>query len=206
MKLKEIVKAIIAWFTLPFLLANAKMLLPLLAVAPFMIGMTMVALMNEYKRSYDIDYEDKTEVLEGVDANNNGMRDDLERFGEEVYKDWNPIVMRAYHNWLKNLYVVMKKRGVVEDNEKIKYLNSLSCWVSLQYDKRLTDSQVEDTQKDEFLQIAGLAFNTRGRELYQRKDFIFDLSLNADSFYRWIYQCADIGITDQQIFKFQKFE
>lgn len=168
-------------------------------------GMGFYASYKEYKRSYDIDYEDKSETLEGVDANENGMRDDLENFGKEALKDWDPLVLKAYHNWLRNLYIVMKKNAQVYNDTKIKYINSYACYRQLLEDELITNEAVRGRTKDVGAQISNLTYNTEKREKFKDKNwFLFQSYLIADGVVDLKYSCVDLKLSNDQLFLLQK--
>ncbi|MGI4993795.1 hypothetical protein ACRXCV_14240 [Halobacteriovorax sp. GFR7] len=205
MKFKEVVKAMLAWFSLPFILAHIKYFIPLITAIPFLFGMALIWFTNEYRRTYDIDYEDRSETLAGIDANGNGMRDDLERFGEEAYKDWDPLVLKAYYNWLKNLYVVMENKAHVDNDKKIDYINSRSCWLLLQRKKKITNSFVDTSIKKIHSQVFKLSFNTAQRKsILDENWFLYQTSISSQDIINLKYACVDLNLSKYEMFLLQK--
>lgn len=206
--MKNFISVLIILAKKAFAMNNKKIMMLAVALSCFCLpvqGMGFYASYKEYKRSYDIDYEDKSETLEGIDANKNGMRDDLEKFGKEALKDWDPLVLKAYHNWLKNLYVVMKNNAEINNDTKINYMNTHACFEQLVDDEYITNEEVREKLKDVDAQIFNLAFNTEKRkEIMDDNWYLIKTYLSAESIVNLKYSCVDLKLPEQQLFLLQK--
>lgn len=75
----------------------------------------------------DIDYEDKTDTLKGIDANNNGVRDDIERYIHETWKGADPLIIQAMMNYVRQRTKIFdldvkNKEAIYEFNRHSKIL------------------------------------------------------------------------------------
>lgn len=119
--------------------------------------------------------EDKTIILEGIDKNNNGIRDDIESYINERYNG-----QEEYRNALLNLSKSLRKQFVIVTEDKEVYrelINEMSLHM-LCINKIERKYGIEYSNRA-FMEIVAIHTNTNQRMIHARK---IDQILNGMTF------------------------
>lgn len=115
----------------------------------------------------ELNYEDVSKSLKGVDSNSNGVRDDIERYIQETWKNENPIIMKSLMNYAKHSESIYDLSDNEEDIRKYFKRKEMLEECGYQFIFNLTGGRSSvGMSLDRVLQIGHLLKNTRRREIY----------------------------------------
>lgn len=192
------------------------------------LPMSLYGLYFQSKISLDADYEDKTETLMGVDANGNGVRDDIEMYADQKFHEDDKILKEALLEWGRALNQVINTSESDLNFLSVKryYQDTSSCF-DLLYDVeefntlRTTDFTRMILQTfflknyDHYMtgKFIDLFKNTPKRRAFlDKKDFIwpdafrdgYSAPLICKHLNLTKEQLFDISTTDNEVYKWEK--
>lgn len=104
--------------------------LGLIAISPvvlfciYYIGILTIYYFESRPYKPDLSYEDRSWSLKGIDSNNNGVRDDIEKYIEETWSGEEPIISKAVMNYAKHSNKIFDVN--LSKSEEIKQFNEKS--------------------------------------------------------------------------------
>lgn len=115
----------------------------------------------------ELNYEDVSKSLKGVDSNSNGVRDDIERYIQETWKNENPIIMKSLMNYAKHSESIYDLSDNEEEIRKYFEIKELRKECGYQFIFNLTGGRNSiGMSLNSVLQIGNLLKNTRRREMF----------------------------------------
>jgi len=148
-----------------------------LKLFPFTVLNLTYSFINLFDRGPSINYEDRTDTLAGIDLDNNGLRDDVEKYISDITAEYNEEVKKMLSSVAKAeySYLLLDNYSDLDVRSKLIVENDrLTCYFLLIETYHLKhSSSIRDKRKN----IRKLIFNTYKRKSVIRNKINYNLSV-----------------------------